>query len=169
LTINRQESALRQKRKERDTVLKKQAESASKKRKREAVRGKAKGSKKVGSRENQDEHKLLPKFAIGTALPDLLPAEYLQDEESENGALIDSEPAEKKPKKMKFTDLVEKKPKDRRKGSTIYRVSEVRSTKLAPKASPTARSLKESWLQGRPGKVLGTNRKPFSGGFFKKK
>jgi U3 small nucleolar RNA-associated protein 16 len=146
-----------------------QAETASKKRKREVDREKGQGSKKVGSRDNKDEPTLPPKFPIGTPLPDLLPAEYLQDEEPESAALTDSEPTEKKAKKIKFTDLVEKKPKDRRKGSTIYRVSEVRSTKLAPKASPAARSLKESWLQGRSGRVLGTNRKPFSSGFFKKK
>jgi U3 small nucleolar RNA-associated protein 16 len=110
-----------------------------------------------------------PKSFTRGPLPDLLPAEFLEDDDDESLAHPDPEFPVKKAKKMKFTDLVERKPKDIRRGSTIYRVSEIRSTKLAPKASVQARSLKESWLQGRPGKLIGTNRMPWASGFFKKK
>lgn len=91
----------------------------------------------------------------------------MQDDEPAAATFSDDELRVKKGKKTKFADLVEKKPKDRRKGSTTYRVSEALSTKLAPKAAFNARLTKESWLQGRPGKLLATNRRPFSNSFSK--
>lgn len=156
----RQESAIKQKRKERDAVLKKQAEAAGKKRKRAIVEEIMPNPEKTKRSEGTQN------FARGP-LPDFLPAEFLEDNDEEPQAPSGSELPVRKVRKMKFTDLIEKNPKDLRKGSTTYRVSEVRSTKLAPKASFQARSLKESWLQGRPGSVLGTNRKPWSSGFLR--
>jgi U3 small nucleolar RNA-associated protein 16 len=109
------------------------------------------------------------KFRIGDPLPALLPDEFLEDDDFT--ALTDSDidlPITKA-KKTKFTNLIDKKPKDRRKGSTTYRVAEVANMKLPPKASFNARSTRERWLKGRPGKLVGTDRKPFKSGFFVKK
>lgn len=105
------------------------------------------------------------KLGPGASLPEFLPEEYLEDNESEDEMALEPLNGAKKVKKMKFTQLIDKKPKDIRKGSTTYRISEVRSTKLAPKSSHNAKSVKESWLQGR----AGANRKSFSSGFFKAK
>jgi U3 small nucleolar RNA-associated protein 16 len=103
------------------------------------------------------------KLGPGNRLPEFLPEEYLEDNESDEDMSLKPVQRVKRAKKTKFTELVEKKPKDIRKGSTTYRVAEARSTKLAPKSSSNARSVKESWLQGR----TGSSRKSFSGGFFK--
>jgi U3 small nucleolar RNA-associated protein 16 len=104
-----------------------------------------------------------------TNLPEFLPEEYLQDDsDSESSPLASEQPA-KRIQKAKFAGIVEKKPKDRRKGSTIYRVAETSSRKLAPKASLGARNMKQDWLQGRSGSGIGANRKAFNTGIFKKK
>jgi U3 small nucleolar RNA-associated protein 16 len=100
-------------------------------------------------------------------LPDMLPAEYLEDTEPQDVLPFDQFPT-KKAKKTKFHLTAEKEPKDRRVGSTTYRVTKASSTILAPKSSSQARNTKESWLQGRSGKKGGTNRTPFTKGFFKK-
>jgi U3 small nucleolar RNA-associated protein 16 len=109
------------------------------------------------------------KLTSRSVLPDFLPEEYLQDEESDDDMAIEITQPMKRAKKTKFTDLVEKKPKDRRVGSTTYRVAEACNTKLAPKASFQARSVKELWMQGRSASGAAPNRKPFSSGFFKAK
>jgi len=73
-----------------------------------------------------------------------------------------------KSKKTKFIDPTPKRPKDRRKGSTIYRVVEAHSDGLlAPKAASNARSVKEAWLNGQRG--AGWGMKVVKGGFFKKR
>ncbi|KAF5876284.1 putative immediate-early protein [Botrytis fragariae] len=104
-------------------------------------------------------------------LPDLLPAEFLEDDDvdsPEPGRLHSSLPTRSvKPDKLRR--LLEKKPKDKRVGSTTFRVAENRNSLLPPKASNQARSLKESWLQGRAGTKIKPNRKPFSQGFIKTK
>ncbi|KAF7874612.1 uncharacterized protein EAF02_008589 [Botrytis sinoallii] len=104
-------------------------------------------------------------------LPDLLPAEFLEDDDvdsPEPGRLHSSLPTRSvKPDKLRR--LLEKKPKDKRVGSTTFRVAETRNPLLPPKASNQARSLKESWLQGRAGTKIKPNRKPFSQGFIKTK
>ncbi|KAF7942918.1 uncharacterized protein EAE97_006372 [Botrytis byssoidea] len=104
-------------------------------------------------------------------LPDLLPAEFLEDDDvdsPEPGRLHSSLPTRSvKPDKLRR--LLEKKPKDKRVGSTTFRVAESRNPLLPPKASNQARSLKESWLQGRAGTKIKPNRKPFSQGFIKTK
>lgn len=163
--IEEQESAIRQKRKQRDAALKEQAKAAEKKRKRGNIEEQAQDSVPIQSLPHAHS---LPKLIARSTIPELLPEEYLQDEDPEAADVSDNELPVKKAKKTKFADVVEKKPKDRRKGSTTYRVSEVISEKLAPKASFNARTTKESWLQGRPGKTSVTNRKSFSTGFFKK-
>ena len=101
-----------------------------------------------------------------TKLPAMLPMEFLEDDDAHPKTA--SEHQVKKAKKTKFVD-VEKKPTDRHNGSTTYRVSDVLDKHLAPKSSFQAKATKEAWLQGRVGKGagLGSNRKPYSAGFFK--
>lgn len=101
------------------------------------------------------------------ALPAVLPAEYLEDEEPRDQLPFEQFPM-KKAKKTKFHLIAEKEPKDRRIGSTTYRVTKANSTNLAPKSSSNARNTKEQWLQGRSGKNGVTKRTHFSKGFFKK-
>jgi hypothetical protein len=99
-----------------------------------------------------------------------LPAEYLEDEPAEDhGSLsLPKQTMSHKSKKTKFIDPTPKKPKDRRKGSTIYRVAEAHGDGLlAPKAASNARSVKEAWLSGQRGAAA--NRKVVNGGFFKNK
>ncbi|KAH8671774.1 hypothetical protein BGZ60DRAFT_21043 [Tricladium varicosporioides] len=104
---------------------------------------------------------------IGNSLPDLLPMELFDDDDT----LSATEPqqVQVKPKKLKFTDFVEPPPRDRRFGSTTFHVSKKQNSKLAPKATHQARSMKEAWLRGRVGKSVGNNRKPFTKGFFTSK
>jgi hypothetical protein len=110
----------------------------------------------------------LPRFITNrNTLPELLPAEYLEDTEPRENARVVEQPI-KKSKKTKFQDPITKEPKDRRIGATTYRVTKPRSKNLAPKASFQARLTKENWLQGRLGKNEQSNRKPFSKGFLKK-
>jgi U3 small nucleolar RNA-associated protein 16 len=107
------------------------------------------------------------RFSTKRALPAMLPAEYLEDEEPRDQLPFEQFPI-KKAKKTKFNLIAEKEPKDRRVGSTTYRVTKANSTNLAPKSSSNARNTKEQWLQGRSGKNGATKRTPFSKGFFKK-
>jgi U3 small nucleolar RNA-associated protein 16 len=180
-------SESRKKRKDRDEALKKQAKS-SKKRKLEAD---ITGATKLVKRSHKEDGKVkatepdanenyvleesgfqkdTPKtlsLSSKRALPNVLPAEYLEETEPQDLLPFDQFPI-KKAKKTKFHLSAEKEPRDRRIGSTTYRVTKMSSTNLAPKSSSHARNTKESWLQGRSGKNLGTNRTPFAKGFFKK-
>lgn len=102
-------------------------------------------------------------------LPDLLPAEYLEeDDEAPEANHMHSNLPSRPARADKLRHLLEKRPKDKRVGSTTYRVAESRNTHLPPKASKLARALKESWLQGRAGSKIKPNRKPFNPGFIKK-
>lgn len=171
----RRESAIRRKRKERDAILKQQA-SSKRKREGELQRKKAtpldispnRARGAVDEEHNKQtattaESASPMKLAPGSSLPEFLPEEYLEDSESEDDMSLEPVNPAKRAKKTKFVELVEKRPKDIRLGSTTYRVAEVRSTKLAPKSSFNARAVKESWLQGRGN----ASRKTFSNGFFK--
>lgn len=159
----RQEAAIRSKRQAQDEVLKKQAQAASRKRKRNDT-DETKDPKAAPTKANTSTTPV--KFKIGDPLPALLPAEYLQDSAPLALTDPDIDLSITKPKKTKFANLVDKKPKDRRKGSTTYRVAEVSNAKLTPKASFNARATREAWLKGRTGKGVGTERKPFRSGFF---
>ncbi|KAH8803167.1 hypothetical protein F5884DRAFT_711706 [Xylogone sp. PMI_703] len=183
--VEEQQLAERKKRKEKDARLKKQAELANKKRSKQTQ---VKGSDHPLS-ENELESEQSPQAesedetyepdgdkSASTLtsrkrkdLPFYLPEELLEDDEEEEEATMELDVVRevKKPKKIKFTELVEKKPKDKRVGSTIYRVSGgVTNAGLAPKATQQARSTKEQWLKGRSGKAVGAQRKPFKSGFF---
>jgi U3 small nucleolar RNA-associated protein 16 len=191
LTSLSQLSASRKKRKERDDNLKKQAK-LSKKRKLEdditidtkKVKLSAKEEKtpptNTGHGLDEEESHAVPEeigvqrdkfkrlsLSSKRALPDVLPAEYLEDTDPQDHLPFDQFPI-KNSKKTKLHLTAEKEPKDRRVGSTTYRVTKASSTNLAPKSTSQARNTKESWLQGRSGKKGATNRTPFTKGFFKK-
>jgi hypothetical protein len=96
--------------------------------------------------------------------------EYLEDKPAEDydSFSLPTQTMSHKSKKIKFIDSAPKKPKDRRKGSTIYRVVEAHDDGLlAPKAASDARSVKEAWLNGQRG--ASRSRKVVKGGFFKKR
>lgn len=97
-------------------------------------------------------------------LPGLLPIELLQDDD-ETSTAPGSHEAQPQAKRIKFTDLVEKAPKDRRIGSTMYRINKPRNVQLAPTAHSQSRNIKEAWMQGQKGKNRRKIRKPFSKGF----
>ena len=93
-------------------------------------------------------------------LPDLLPEDFLEDSTAEDaGPPLKEEP--QRPKKLKFEYAEEKKPKDKRLGSTTYRVAQVEKDGFAPKASRNSVSAKAALQGGRKGQV----RKLVSSGF----
>ncbi|KAE8446815.1 hypothetical protein EG329_011592 [Mollisiaceae sp. DMI_Dod_QoI] len=179
--VKEQLSASRQKRKERDEALRKQSESAKKRKPKTQtpevlehevieiesddpeVEDNSLAVDDIGIEEDE-----IPRTRIASyrALPDLLPMEYLEDDDVAEVVAMEEQPRNVSTKR-KFKDLSEKKPKDRRIGATTYRVTKVQSTNLAPKAAHHARSMKELWLQGRSGKKIDPSRKPFSKSFFK--
>lgn len=95
-------------------------------------------------------------------LPDLLPEEFLDDTLVEEAEIESEEEAPRRAKKTKFVYPEEKKPKDKKLGSTTYRVAQTNKEGLAPKASHGAQSTKAALLGGRKGQV----RKPVPTGFF---
>lgn len=121
-----------------------------------------------GINKQDDGIRLKTTIPNSRSLPHLLPLEYLEDDEPEEVLAIEEAPKKAPKNKKKFRDLSEKSPKDRRIGGTTYRVTKAQSTNLAPKAAFNARSIKESWLQGRSGKKVDPSRKPMSKDFFKK-
>ncbi|KFX90627.1 hypothetical protein O988_08110 [Pseudogymnoascus sp. VKM F-3808] len=153
------EAAERQKRKDRDAQLKAQAQAAKKRKHAE---------------ESLDESATLENSSIGidvgrasakprfdrSTLPDLLPEDFLEDEESEDEAPVVEE--KRQPKKIKFA-YEEKKPKDKRLGSTTFRVAQVAKEGFAPKVSRTTASAKASLQGSRKGQV----RKPVSSGMLR--
>lgn len=178
--FSRQLSATRRKRKEREENLKKQAAS-TKKRKQdletlenakvlEEPEEPAEDSDDVEDRVLMEiDEPINPVLSARGDLPDLLPAEYLEDTIPQELIVHPAATSrETKAKKTKFQGTREKLPKDKRIGSTIYRVSKTQSTNLAPKSSFHARSTKEAWLQGRVGQSGNSCRQPMSKGFFRK-
>lgn len=157
----RKEAAERLKRKERDAQLKSQAKAAKKRKHIED---------EVDESVTIDESSITVEPLARTTtktkfnrsnLPDLLPEEFLNDDVEEAG-LESEEEAPRKPKKIKFLYPEEKKPKDKKLGSTIYRVAQTNKEGLAPKASKNALSMKATLLGGRKGQV----RKAVSSSFF---
>ncbi|KAH9208619.1 hypothetical protein DL95DRAFT_527331 [Leptodontidium sp. 2 PMI_412] len=161
--VKEQLSASRKKRKERDEVLKKQSEKGKRRR--------AAPKPEEGSSDEEDEPTpALDETSLAlttrSALPDFLPAEYLEDTDPQDLIRTDDDDIlRKKAKKTKFIDAALKAPKDRRVGKTTYRVAKAGSTKLAPRSSFVARSTKEAWLQGRSGGKIDPNRRAFGKAF----
>jgi hypothetical protein len=111
-------------------------------------------------------------------LPDVLPASFLSDNNSDDDdddLDLTSRPSltASKPTKTKFVEPAPKRPKDRKKDGVIYRVADGRvNPVLAPKASVTARHVKETWMAGGgrgPRDPRGGNFKKPNSGFFVKK
>ncbi|XMA19631.1 hypothetical protein WAI453_012422 [Rhynchosporium graminicola] len=162
--VKEQMTASRKKRKERDEVLRKQSEKA-KKRKPVFI---AAESDEEAEQSKQSVIDTFPSHILSSrsALPEFLPAEYLEDTDPQDTIRTeDAEPAKKKGKKTRFIDADLKAPKDRRVGKTTYRVAKAGSTNLAPKASFRARSTKDAWMQGRSGGMIDPNRRAFAKAF----
>ncbi|KFY27209.1 hypothetical protein V493_03641 [Pseudogymnoascus sp. VKM F-4281 (FW-2241)] len=140
------EAAERQKRKDRDAQLKAQAKAAKKRKHAdEELDESATIENSSITIEPAGRASTKPRFDR-TTLPDLLPEEFLEDAVSEDEAPVQVE----KPrvsKKIKFA-YEEKKPKDKKLGSTTYRVAQVEKEGFAPKVSHNTVSSKAS-LQGR--------------------
>ncbi|OBT64680.1 hypothetical protein VE03_05905 [Pseudogymnoascus sp. 23342-1-I1] len=157
--VEQKEAAERQKRKDRDAQLKAQAKAAKK---RKHIEDELDESATIENSSIAVEPirraSTKPRFDRST-LPDLLPEDFLEDASSEDEAPVQEE----KPrvsKKIKFA-YEEKKPKDKKLGSTTYRVAQVEKEGFAPKVSRNTVSAKASLQGGRKGQV----RKPVSSGF----
>jgi len=149
-------------------VLKKQTEDANKKRKRgeEIEERRVKKEKTEDALEDALEDAPSPKktrFADSEDQEAHQVAEFLLDESA-----LTLFPTQK----LKFEEgvaiKVEKKVKDRKKGSTTYRVAETTSTIFPPKAGD-ARGMKEAWMQNRAGKGASKKRTPWARDFLKGK
>ncbi|KFY62787.1 hypothetical protein V496_04376 [Pseudogymnoascus sp. VKM F-4515 (FW-2607)] len=152
------EAAERQKRKDRDAQLKAQAKAAKKRKHIEdeldesaTIENSSIAVEPIGRASTK------PRFDRST-LPDLLPEDFLEDASSEDEAPVQEE--KRVSKKIKFA-YEEKKPKDKKLGSTTYRVAQVEKEGFAPKVSRNTLSAKASLQGGRKGQV----RKPVSSGF----
>jgi hypothetical protein len=126
--------------------------------------------KNTTQRAAPSKHASLPSPAKTLAQSDFLPEEFLEDDEEdeENGTLSNAFEAARplvKAKKTIFEDFV-RVPKDRRIGSTTYKVTKAKNLNLTPTSSTWAKSTKEAWLHGRVGAKFGNNRKAISKGFF---
>ncbi|OBT90194.1 hypothetical protein VE02_00963 [Pseudogymnoascus sp. 03VT05] len=152
------EAAERQKRKDRDAQLKAQAKAAKKRKHAEEELDESATIENSSITVEPVGRASKPRFDR-TTLPDLLPEDFLEDASSEDEAPVQVE----KPrvsKKIKFA-YEEKKPKDKKLGSTTYRVAQVEKAGFAPKASRNTQSVKANLQGSRKGQV----RKPVSSGF----
>ncbi|OBT71555.1 hypothetical protein VF21_09577 [Pseudogymnoascus sp. 05NY08] len=152
------EAAERQKRKDRDAQLKAQAKAAKKRKHAEEELDESATIENSSITVEPVGRASKPRFDR-TTLPDLLPEDFLEDASSEDEAPMQVD----KPrvsKKIKFA-YEEKKPKDKKLGSTTYRVAQVEKAGFAPKASRNTQSVKASLQGSRKGQV----RKPVSSGF----
>ena len=174
-SMTRQAATQKQKRQERNTLLKQQAKG----RKSETKLEPAADTKEIPGSEAEEETVEAPKAAATSKsslkrkleTPNLLPEELLEsdDEEDQEAAQLERESAMKNPKKIKL-DVEERLsqhttplPQDERIGSTVYRVTaEKGNGKLAPKLSKESKQLKQ--------KLLARHRLPEKkGGFLVKK
>ena len=178
LTIFRQEATIKEKRKARDSRLKEQAKSASKRRKihRETLpesdpENASKGS--TGSVSNQPKASTYSRMTGRSALPALLPDEILAIDPAARRPPPLKEPEARLvsvSKKRKFVDADPKPPKDVQRGPVRVRVLEPQRQLLPPRASKTSKALKEAWLVGRRGAggAVVVQRRKLGGGFVRK-
>lgn len=148
--------SLQKKRKERSSNLESQSKKAR---------------KEVGKEDSTEESADLAAHAHGDSHDDTLPqleealnGEDDLDSDVEDTSILTSPP---KPRKTKF-EIVNKTPKDRRVGSTTFRVAKSHNSNLAPRVNLDAKLTKESWLEGRSSKGVLANRRPMKQSFFKK-
>ncbi len=171
----RQAAAQKQKRQDRNTLLKQQAKD----RKTETELEPAADTNETAEPQSEEETVKAPNAAATSEssrkrkleTPNLLPAELLEsdDEEDQEAVQLEKESAMKNPKKIKL-DVEERLsqhttplPQDERIGSTVYRVTADKGNgKLAPKLSKESMQLKK--------KLLARHRLPEKkGGFLVKK
>ncbi|ORY69586.1 uncharacterized protein BCR38DRAFT_88495 [Pseudomassariella vexata] len=167
----KQAATLKRKRQERDDLFRQQAEK--RKRAHKPVKSSKRSKHSAAVEDDSDGEKTAAtgRRRVDKAdLPDMLPARFLTDSES------DSEDAEAlrvvKPTKIKFDQALQtvgmenRAPKDQVVGSTVYRVLANDGDKtLAPKMKKNSRHVKEDLLRRkRVGVVPAPNR-----GFFKKR
>ena len=163
------EAAERQKRKERDEKLRKQAEAAKRRKAVEEVKSKMMPVDELESESEEDESMTLQEESSPVLetqreiarekkikfdrnnLPDLLPEEFLDDEDAMD---VDDEEEKvvKKARKITFA-REEKKVKDVTLGHTTFRVQKKSKAGLAPKVNKRAKMLKEALLGGRKGQI----------------
>lgn len=163
------EAAERQKRKERDQKLKAQAQAAKKRKLVEEEKAKMMPVDELESESEEDESMTLQEESSPVLesaqqvarekkikfdrnnLPDLLPEEFLDDEDAMD---VDEEEERvvKKARKITFAQE-EKKVKDVTLGHTTFRVQKKSKAGLAPKANKRAKMLKEALLGGRKGQI----------------
>ena len=163
------EAAERQKRKERDEKLKAQAQAAKKRKLVEEEKAKMMPVDELESESEEDESMTLQEESSPVVesaqhvarekkikfdrnnLPELLPEEFLDDEDAMD---VDEEEERvvKKARKITFA-REEKKVKDVTLGHTTFRVQKKSSLGLAPKANKRAKMLKEALLGGRKGQI----------------
>ncbi|KAL8774222.1 MAG: hypothetical protein Q9209_000973 [Squamulea sp. 1 TL-2023] len=154
-----QRAAEKQKRKDRDLLLKSQAKIS---RKGTSKPGVEKQPSDVPVEHDEDDQKSLPRLRVPDRgmwtskdpLPALLPDDILA---AEPMARIPTPPLQNdtvKPSantKIRFLDKTSKPPKDIKNGNVRIRVLEDRRAILPPKVSKNSQMLRESWLAGRPG------------------
>lgn len=172
--VEAQRAAGKQKRRERDTLLKLQAKAT----KTEAEQT---GTEDIRLEILEDDQAAAPpgtpapkfKWSRADPLPALLPDEILATEPMPRLPTPSPEPPEpvlaKAPinKRQRFLEETSKPPKDVRKGNVRIRVLEDRRAILPPKVSKQSQSIRESWLAGRSGakgKAMMERRK-MGGGF----
>ena len=162
------EAANRQKRRERDEKLRIQADASKKRKAVEEQKAKMMPIDELDSESEEDESVTLQEEfspVLETAhtvarekkikfdrnnLPDLLPEEFLNDEDRMD--VDEDERPVKKAKKITFA-REEKKVKDVTLGHTTFRVQKKTKMGLAPKANKRAKMLKEALLGGRKGQI----------------
>jgi hypothetical protein len=93
--------------------------------------------------------------------------ELLPESEEDEPHITDAVSSKSLAKQTNFTQLLEKKPKDRRNGSTTYRVADTSCIIFPPKADLTTRMTKETWMHNRPGKGSSKKRVSWNGDFMK--
>ena len=173
-----QRTGAKQKRRERDRLLKQQAEILRKK----VAEAPLKVSSEVGvtSNEKKCENASTASTEIldetrstgKNLLPDLLPDDILAAEPILPPSISSLEPINPKlmMKKRRFVEAETKPPKDIKHGKVKIRVLEQTRTVLPPKASQSSRIIRESWLSGRAGsrgKAMMERRK-LGGGFIRR-
>lgn len=168
----------KEKRKARDSRLKHQAKSASKRKisHRDTLPEselKAAPERSNGTASNQHKASAYSRSTTKGTLPALLPDELLAIEPAVRPPTPPTEPEARLvsiPKKRKFLDADPKPPKDVKRGPVNVRVLESQRQFLPPRASKTSKALKEAWLFGRrgPGGAVVIQRRKLGGGFVRK-
>lgn len=169
LTICRQESVLRQKRKYRETALNRQTDAANKKRKRESEIEERRAKKSQPVEPIVDDSPPSPKKnRLNDKASPEVPTNILPDFPEYESTASATLSLSTEQKLVQFgSRYTTEKPKDRRKGATTYRVVEAASSLFPPKADLNSRTVKDTWRQNRPGKGESKNRQGWKGGFLK--